>query len=134
MEEKLINFETAKLAKEKRFKDIKCNYTYENEILIKGQEYYGSLNHYDNEYSAPTQSLLQKWLREVHNSFIEVGIHSPKNKYFTKKNLRYFVEINYYGKNFNLEMTNKEDFLKTNIKSYEEALEIGLQEALKLIK
>lgn len=115
MKEQLISFETAKLAKEKGF-------------------YIEDQNNHIPKYNLPTQSLLQKWLREVHNSFIEVGIHSPKNKYFTKKNLRYFVEINYYGKNFNLEMTNKEDFLKTNIKSYEEALEIGLQEALKLIK
>ena len=115
MEDQLISFKTAKLAKEKGF-------------------YIEDQNNHIPRYNLPTQSLLQKWLRELHNCFIEVGIHSPENKYFTKRNLRYFVKINYYGKNFNIEMTDDEDYLKINIKTYEEALEIGLQEALKLIK
>ena len=170
MEEQLISFETAKLAKEKGFNILTHSYYFEDREF-KENSLTGTNGYYGDEYefflsefnenwndkwltkkngnrcfgcnkdkgyfetfSAPTQSLLQKWLRELHNCFIEVGIHSPENKYFTKRNLRYFVKINYYGKNFNIEMTDDEDYLKINIKTYEEALEIGLQEALKLIK
>ena len=69
-------------------------------------------------YDAPTQSLLQKWLRESH------GIHVTSiSQYNTNRQFQhYYVTVN--GKPV--------DELEFNI--YEEALEKGLQEALKLIK
>ena len=98
MKEQLVTFETAKLAKEKNF-DIGVNqsyviykksYNYDddsshresykvNDIEINSHYHVNNYKGIDlsNElyeaYSAPTQSLLQKWLREVHNIFVEVN-------------------------------------------------------------
>lgn len=110
MEEQLISFETAKLAKEKGFKRL-CDFSYDEDGMIIGnceQAY---------NFVAPTQSLLQKWLREKHKIHIELQCDSNYYKYFI---------LIYYKTNcvFSLD-----DSL-----IYEEALEIGLQEALKLIE
>ena len=120
MEEQLISFETAKLAKEKGFDFI---YIIDNELT---------------KHSLITQSLLTKWLREVHNCFIGILPHrdgDSKNKQWkSKKNVFWTVEVDYYGKNFEIELTDDSDFTQHFNNNYEEALEIGLQEALKLIK
>ena len=120
MEDTLINFETAKLAKEKGFDFI---YIIDNELT---------------KHSLITQSLLAKWLREVHNCFIDILPHrdgNSKNKQWkSKKDVFWSVEVDYYGKNFEIKLTNNADFTQHFNKSYEEALEIGLYQALKLIK
>ena len=115
MEEELISFETAKLAKEKGFDFI---YIIDNELT----------NH-----SLITQSLLAKWLREVHN--IEVLINRiPPEAVLADKNKGKNILKNYncyiWNLNSNPRIANNGTFLDI----YEEALEIGLQEALKLIK
>ena len=142
MKEQLINFETAKLAKEKGFNVetlhfycknrtcdyIKTPYKYSFEVnanqetLINGEiDNFG----YGITWSAPTQSLLQKWLREVHN--IEIYVHKfkpngayPKGYYCVSRPLIHYSN----------EM---KDWIFTNFKTYEEALEVGLQEGLKLL-
>ena len=120
MEDTLISFETAKLAKEKGFDFI---YIIDNELT----------NH-----SLITQSLLAKWLREVHNCFIDILPHrdgDSKNKQWkSKKDVFWSVEVDYYGKDFEIELTDDADFTQHFNKSYEEALGIGLYQALKLIK
>ena len=88
MREELIQFETAKLAKEKGFNE-KSQYYYvldfssfqrtttplkfstplENENIYQSCKLSGSQPHLA---LAPSQSLLQKWLREVHNFHVEV--------------------------------------------------------------
>ena len=112
MEEQLISFETAKLAKEKGFnwKNI--------EILeVKSKSAF---------LDSTTQSLLQKWLREVHKINIFISSKTIENKTIfiphgrtipdtIKNNL--IVDIIQYCTN----------------NTYEEALEIGLQKTLKLI-
>ena len=153
MEEELISFETAKLAKEKGFNIPTISYYnpkgrseesegYMTERLESsnwndGQGSYPT-HAKDVECSAPTQSLLQKWLREVHNCFINVLPHrdgDSKNKQWkSKKDVFWTVEVDYYGKNFEIELTDDSDFTQHFNKSYEEALEIGLYQALKLIK
>jgi hypothetical protein len=80
--------------------------------------------------SAPTQSLLQKWLREKHKLFVWV----EPDEINKKSMCTYFIQsmdesivINEFS----------EPRFKTWImanKTYEEALEKGLLEALKLIK
>lgn len=100
MTEQLISFETAELAKEKNFnlfKDIE---------LI-----YGEL---------PTQSLLQKWLREKHKIDILVGMFLDS----------YIVHISYEHK---LILKYEGDTIQ-KFNKYEYALEAGLKEGLKLIK
>lgn len=112
MEEQLVNFETAKLAKEKGFNI----FTGKAWIKKEGQELffvptYTSVTN-GIEYHAPTQSLLQKWLREAHEIFVSVDV------------------------NFNIKIYYKDELHNEifNFNSYEEALEKGLQEGLKLIE
>ena len=162
MEEQLISLKTAKLAKEKGFK-ISChsyyfedgefrkhkiettNGYYGDTVIYKQEEFYENWNSsflttkdgdrcfgcnksqgYFETYSAPSQSLLQKWLRDVHGIYVSPYINSVKiNKwdveiYF----LRYIIDRG--------PMENRL-FQELCLESYEEALEFGLQEALKLI-
>ena len=107
MKEQLITFETAKLAKEKGFTigvDL-ILYLY----LEKGF-YIG----------APTQSLLQKWLREQHNLEV-ISMHADDFVWWKVK-VRRLSKVG-------------AELIKTEMEfnTYEEALEKGLQEALKLI-
>jgi hypothetical protein len=128
MQDKIIDFQTAKLAKEKGF-DYETIWCY----LQNGDMQYSSgddedhdkYNHnlWDN-YSAPTQSLLQTWLREKHKIDIvvaPVGDNSPD-----LNTIGYYGEICRDMSQINIETETKE--------TYEEALEQILIEALKLIK
>ena len=131
MEDTLIKFETAKLAKEKGFpqEPNKLKIPYYN---YKG-EFKGDVKDWLRKYlknedtsdvesvSAPTQSLLAKWLRERYNIHVTSQIG---NLDFINT---YHYDIRYIDKNkFKCKV-------KGNFKTYEEALEAGLQEALKLI-
>ncbi len=102
MKEDLITFETAKLAKQKEFDvEVEFYYTYEqvrDSFSIKRDFNYSeviSKNHNNkkeshevwtdgvriyNSYSSPTQSLLQKWLRETKDIHAEVLSHKYKTK------------------------------------------------------
>ena len=146
MEDIRITFETAKLAKKKGF-DIKGQNVFDlknnNKIInfkdlaiqefIDDVETAGYLDkafnylkedinrtddNNDKDYYllAPTQSLLAKWLREKHNihliAYKNINIDGYDWCYITTDGI---TNINSY-------------------KTYEEALEAGLQEALKLIK
>jgi hypothetical protein len=133
MNEQLITFETAKLAKEKGF-DVLCYYYYYKNILVEPSLENGSSTDTDfgveltdllenrnckhsKTISAPTQSLIQKWLREVHNINIYVQHWNCRWKFSHQ-----IVKMCFNGMS------------QENLNSYEEALEKGLQEALKLIK
>ena len=120
MEDTLISFETAKLAKEKKF-DILCEHSFsEHNSAIQENNQNGFRNwnkEYKNSYPAPTQSLLTKWLREVHN--IEIAIQWFDNCYIKSVKQKPFKANTYRIE---------------GLDNYEEILELGLQEALKLIK
>lgn len=116
MKEELISFETAKLTKEIGFDEATYKWYYHTYGLngkggssTMGEDF---LFHHSKRgklyYPAPTQSLLQKWLREKHGVFVWL---KPK----------WSVYID-------------EHHLITEKDCYEEALEIGLQKALKIIK
>lgn len=113
MEEQLISFETAKLAKEKGF-DIHCRFYYDEEMLNVYENEDFPYNSWGGSLFAPTQSLLQKWLREIHNIDIVLD-HAVSTGWYYRV---YFKNMNW----------------STPFKKYEEALEQGLLEALKLIK
>lgn len=122
MQEELITFETAKLAKEKGFVNytpIKYDLQGEDESCDTNEFYHLVLK--ANHYAKPTQSLLQKWLREVHNIYVEPFVLTDT------KDLSFTCSI---AKGTKLIDANQIDEYDT----YEEALEVGLQEALKLIK
>ena len=114
MNEQLISLETSKLAKEKGFDRIK--------IVSK--------NNIEAAYNAPTQSLLQKWIREVHNIHINIDYGCG----ITLRN-------EYYQYSYSLEDINKaeeeerfEQFAGEIYPTYEASLEAGLYNALLLIK
>lgn len=132
MRDTLVTFETAESAKEKGF-DI-CTYsdcwlkTLSGEI-IHNSERYSCIEHDRAELylSQPTQTALQKWLREVHN------IHANVEPHWTEENIcdpqatplywGYYIATDCEGED-------KPTYRET----YEGALEIALFAALKEIK
>ena len=142
MEESIVLFETAKLAKEKGFKwktlDSFYKMTFEEIWKSNSREKHGEFIDWNtetisvpkNNISRPTQSLLQKWLREVHKSDITVITD-------WKKGVRvYYVGLSFINKTNEIDIwfSIADDKNKIEYKHYEQALEIGLQEALKLIE
>ena len=122
MVEKVISFETAKLARDKGFDLVTDGYY--DEI---GHPTYLQWNKYANHSSfSPlcTQALLQKWLREVHDMDINVHSFFPSHEPLKKI---YFTEV--YNKGW-LNEPMEEVFVGN---TYESALEAGLIEALNLI-
>ena len=118
IDDELISFETAKLARKKGF-NIETTKRYlfrykEHE----SKDYIAPLasNPLHCDILAPTQSLLQKWLREEHNTHIWVSC-TPY--------------LNSYSFNYNLNRKIIRDNVKYN--EYEKALEYGLFKALNLI-
>ena len=134
MEDTRITFETAKLAKEKGFpqEPNRLKIPYYN---YKG-EFKGDVKDWLRKYlrkedtsdvesvSASTQSLLAKWLREEHN------IHVT-SKYDIVLEKGYGYTLYFFMKDRD-SFVNKE-LISYIYKTYEEAYEIGLQEALELI-
>ena len=161
MKEQLISLKTATLAKEKQFQEYTSYfYTKENGLCsidndgetlniynddltfkdsiwdCNGDFWYNEIEDEEGiyaqtyepiKYPAPTQGLLQKWLRDREENIIIVipmrAVHRNYNGWYyevftqlTKKDNP--VLIIYSNENFD---------------TYEEALEKGLQEALKLI-
>jgi hypothetical protein len=129
MEDQLITFETAKLAKEKGFDlVVKSWYLGEHKFTNHAglEHLYGNHNRLPKRYSAPTQSLVQRWLREKHNIHIDMT-YIPS--YSNSLDMPGFYEAYVFG-----ELLGKGDDVQLDGKTYEDALEKGLQEALKLIK
>jgi len=133
MKEQLVSFKTAKLAKEKGFSSHTLSTIVTNNYLLNGKDVM-----INETCIFLWMCELQKWLREVHNCFIDILPHrdgDSKNKQWkSKKDVFWSVEVDYYGKDFKIELTDDADFTQHFNNTYEEALEAGLQEALKLIK
>ena len=124
MVEKLIEFETAKIAKTRGFNVVCENYFSEHLTGVQENNQCGFRNwnkEYENSFSRPTQSLLQKWLREIHSLDVET------EKYQHNEDGRY-----YKGRVWGEEFEN-EGYV-TGFDSYEDALEEGLLCALAAIK
>lgn len=116
IEEQCVSFETAKLAKEKGF-DIWCEHSYTLEEHHFFNDCYSKNDANDSFLAAPTQSLLARWLREKHKMIVSCVFN------YETKMWVYFIG-NY---NNPISKSDKE------YDSYEEAMEDGLQEALKLL-
>ena len=133
MEEQKVSFETAQLAKEKGFSEItETMYVISVDGYSKEQDYGKPYRADDTTIVRPTQSLLAKWLREIHN--IEVLISRiPPEAVLSSKNGGKNILRNYncyvWNYNSNPRILNNGSFNDI----YEEAFEIGLQEGLKLI-
>ena len=130
MEEQLISIETAILAKEKGFDEITRYYF--NEYGMSKDSSSTSLYWYSDDgfCRRPTQSLLQKWLRDKHNIDIQILRNKPGYN-------EYKVEI-YKTNNTNeyiyFTIKEKDGIYIKWFKTYEAALEKGLYQALTLIK
>jgi len=122
MEEQKISYQTAKLANLKGFDlDVKLKKNNHYSDLTEELDPLGTSGAVVvHHYYASTQSLLQKWLREMHN------IHVCPFDEFNK----FILLVNCYDSEGN--KIEKWQF-KGPYDKYEEALEIGLYEALKLI-
>ena len=136
MTEEIVKYETAKLAGKKGFKILVDDAYF---MANDNGEITLGLSNYDEpiygEIKAPTQSLLQKWLREIHNIDVDVVRDSE---------VHYQDETRWIVKTSNWNDIRVKDFsiaqLKfpntshhTDFKSYEEALERGLIEGLNFI-
>lgn len=129
MTEEFVTLETAKLLKEKGFKeDVFTFYEVDcvegDMILSETYDVSENFNEKNDCLSAPSQSLAQKWLRETKNIHICVYNCACGYGYEISKadNGTHIASSAYKGTNDGGEWD-----------TYEEALESGLQEALKLI-
>jgi hypothetical protein len=127
--EDYVSFETAKLLKDKGFNQNCATYYldgqvwrhYHGEVIPKGKQ----------TYAAPTQAIAMKWLREVHNLFIEIQCYGCEAD--EKAHFEYSYVISEYVKfntgictTFGLEERNA----KSKFPSYEEACEAAIKYCL----
>lgn len=125
MHEELVTFKTAKLAKEKGIDCVDDTLDYIKAFYSEEEGDFDEIEISRKDivvycyYSRPTQSLLQRWLREFHNYVINI-LPVDNDWYFllTKSN-----------ETLTLNRTRIAYF-----KTYEQALEYGLLEALELIE
>ena len=123
LKEQIISFETAKLVKSKKF-SVPTRFCYRNKELVSGG--WHLYNSYKDEIGAFSQSLIQRWLREEYN--ISIEIFTRPEWFLNKKCFRYKFLIIKGTKKYEFE-----DEFSVAL-SYEEALEMGLKEGIKLIK
>lgn len=109
MEDTRITFKTAKLAKEKGCNLENCTCGGYPDCICSDKRI--------------SQSLLAKWLREEHNIYV-----SPRESYAFDGTLEFVCTVNGVFVNHNFK-----DKPINRFENFEEAYEIGLQEALKLI-
>lgn len=161
MEEQLISFDTAKLAKEKGF-NIPTKTAYIGNKFFESEETPNGYDGYDpsftenwnkkgwvtnreggmcfgckldnikyfESYTVISQSLLQKWFREKHKIFVNP---IPNFKNNVGEHHLGIVFINKEEKVDTIILKN-DDKLNKIFSNYEEALEEGLYQALKLIE
>lgn len=137
IEESYVSFETARMLKEAGF-NVPCRGVY-----VTDRTGYDEFREYENkqttddlcwntedgfqyEYLAPTQALAARWLREVHRIVVDATFIPPS---VNGDVWQYFVgEMD--------DMVWEGDYEPSDCKyaTYEQAMEAGLQEAIKSIK
>jgi hypothetical protein len=114
MEDQLILFDTSKLAKEKGLTYDEVGQSYRS----NGEFTYGRND--EHFYPAPTQSVLQKWLREKKQFYIEIEMDGDLFAYKSHNIINPELKWN--------KLFNRDSGFKFN--SYEAALEAGICDAL----
>jgi hypothetical protein len=128
MTDQLISFETAKLAKEKGF-NIQTRPFYVEGRIFDFTPIHEDVQSADNAHWCPTQSLLQKWLREKYHIIVEPRFIGGKTTATA-----WYDYVIYMPDEYTTEYVwSLDSDLKMTYKTYEEALEQGLVEALKII-
>jgi len=122
MTDELITFTTSKLANQAGF-DVPCYNTFD---VIDGRLYsnMNSVGGMVDTYNRPTQSLLQRWMREKYSLNVEATSRVNSQDGL----IVYTWDI--YWKGIPKELLNDDEPV---FKTYELALEEALQEALRLI-
>ena len=141
IQEQYVSFETAKLLKEKGFNEELC-YIYSKygdlhriidteysvstcdyEIKIRNSDY-NDITQYKYNFlvTAPTQSLIMRWLREVHNLFIDISIIPHSTVTMEQKYYHYNIFKNRRG----ISKYERKEFYPT----YEEACESAIKYCL----
>ena len=110
IEESYVSFDTAKMLKEAGFK-ANCAF-----ILDDNQE----------RLYRPAQALAARWLREVHRISVDAAFMAPSTNIDV---WQYFIE-----KMDDMIWPGDFETSERTYATYEEAMEAGLQEAIKLIK
>ena len=124
IEESYVSFDTAKMLKEAGFRELtKTHYSNSGQIweTAMPDDYNDDFN--CNTCNRPTQALAARWLREKHK--IHVGADMAYSKLVAEKWI--------YQIRFTDSIGNPYKCVGW-FNDYEEALEAGLQEAIKLIK
>jgi hypothetical protein len=129
MTETLISLDTAKLAKEKGF-DLPCRTFYNEGSGLRLQSDTLLRTGKDVFYEVPTQSLLQKWLRDVHGWHILVIPVVTMG--YTFKIMKVWKKD--FDPNVEIETPPYSGVNAYDYSDYEEALEAGLIEGLKLLE
>lgn len=137
MKEELIKYDTAVLAKEKGFDPRSWEY-WSNKELRSGVLDNGPINwNSDSDYSglgvyaAPPQSVLQRWLRDIHGWHILVIPVVTMG--YTFKILKVWKKDFDPNKELEIETPPYSGVDAYDYRDYEEALEAGLLESLKLV-
>lgn len=134
MKEQLVSLKTARSAKKQGFKE-RCHYFFNEGSGWKIQEDY--MLRQDKTIEAPSQSLLQKWLREEKDILVEVTFSSRLSRKLyeaahEKPSLNFSWKI--YTSIKDPSHFFPEFWTDDTFETYEEALEKGLQEALKMVR
>lgn len=131
MIEEFVTFETAKLLKEKGFDEPCMNYFTKEGFLGKeiihsnwtDEPCFNNAEYNDFVCTQPTQALVMRWLREVHNIVIVINIAPTCNSY-------YWFKVFTYSKNNELQYTiHSEESYST----YEEACENAIKHCIRMI-
>ena len=122
IEEQFVSFDTARMLKEAGF-DVPCTSQYSEGKCIWNVGYPENFNQDEFGYSRPTQALAARWLREAHHYVVCAWYSAEHEKWF-------YAHGNLDNMMFDEEYSIS-DFIYD---SYEQSLEAGLREAIKLIK
>lgn len=125
MTEELVTLETAKLLKEKGFNEYCKDIIREDNGRMMQSVFRTNKDLPKGAYSRPTQSIAAKWLRETKNLHISIIRNACGYGYDICKadNGTHITDGIFKGSNDGGQWD-----------TYEEALEVGIQEALKLVE
>ena len=135
MKEKLVSYKNAKLAKEAGFNEPCKNNVWAEDSYTETEDAQRNESYSTIRYSAPTQSLLQKWLMEKYDIWVRPIRHIPypnnswkaiieyERNDILRKGEKYVVTFEVFPNNYRGVEEGG---------TYEDAFEAGLQEALKI--
>lgn len=129
IKEQFVSFETAKLLKEAGF-DVPCFNQYTERGTIWHCDCPENFNKSQCATSCPTQALAARWLREVHEIHVSSNIFMDSANDADGKTVDEWTFWSYDLFDNSGRIIEESD---DRYDSYEQALETGLQEAIKLI-